>query len=393
MKQFDRLTAFLTRLIDQEQLAGCSCVVTQGQDIVYENYLGYADREAGRKMSEDTVFRMYSMTKAPIFTAAMMLFERGLFLMDEPIANYFPEYQNVQKHVYLENGAVDVAPLEHPIQIRHALTMAMGLPYGHGVDTHLRYPTPTEDAMYRMHQELGGKGPFTLREEIRAAAKVPVAFEPGTHWMYGFGSEIAAGLVELLTGQEIEQALKTLLFEPLGMKDTGMRFFGDIPQRLSAFYAEKDGKLVRSQPMMDEKHLPGDEHLSGCPRLFSTLRDYAALGRMLACGGMYQGRSVMGRETINLMRTNQLNDAQLADYRRDRMMAGLGWGFGPRVMIDKVAGMSTAPIGEFSYAGGSGPLMTVCPEKELSMTLMYQRRSVHYEDIHLRARNVLYSCV
>lgn len=393
MDRFTRLTAFLQRLIEEEQLAGCSCAVTQGQEIVYETYLGYADRENKKPMAEDTVFRMYSMTKAPIFTAAMMLFERGMFLMDEPVARYFPEYEHVYKHVYLPGGGVDVVPLEHPIQIRHALTMAMGLPYGHGVDTELRYPTPTETAMYQMHKALEKQGPYTLREEIRAAAGVPVAFEPGTHWLYGFGSEITAGLIELLTGMEIEQALRSLLFDPLGMKDTGMRFFGDIQQRLSAFYAEKDGKLVRSEPMMDEKHLPGQEHLSGCPRLFSTLRDYTALGRMLACGGEYQGRELMGRATIDLMRTNQLNETQLADYRKDRMMAGLGWGYGPRVMIDKVAGMSNAPLGEFSYAGGSGPLLTVCPEKQVSMILMYQRRSIHYEDIHLRTRNVLYSCV
>lgn len=393
MERFGRLTDFLKRLVDTEQLAGCSCVVTEGQDIVYETYLGYADRENGVPMSEDTVFRMYSMTKAAIFLAAMMLLERGLYLLDEPLYAYFPEYRDARKFVYLPRGAVDTAPLERAPQIRHALTMAVGLPYGHGVDTQLRYPTPSEDAMYRMHQELAAKGPYTLREEIAAAAAVPQAFEPGTHWLYGFGSELAAGLIELLTGKEIEEALRTLLFEPLGMKDTGMRFFGDIPRRLSAFYAEKDGRAVRSQPMMDEKHLPGREHLSGCPRLFSSLRDYAALGTMLACGGVYRGEAVVGRETIDLMRTNQLNAAQLKDYRQDRMMQGMGWGFGPRVMIDRVDGLSTAPVGEFSFAGGSGPLLTVCPEKQISMTLMYQRRSVHYEDIHLRARNVLYGCV
>lgn len=393
MRDFTRLNQFLKRLIDTEQLAGCSCVVTRGQDIIFEEYLGFADRENGKRMDENTVFRMYSMTKAPIFAAAMILVERGLMLLDEPISIYFPEYKNAVKFVYLDNGAVDVRPLENPVLVKHALTMGVGLPYGHGVNTALRFATPTEDAMFRMHQEMAAQGPYTLREEIRKAASIPMAFEPGTHWMYGFGSELAAGLVELLTGKEIEQALRELLFDPLDMRDTGMRFFGNIQERLSAFYAEENRKAVRSQPMMDEKHLPGPEHMSGCPRIFSSLHDYANLGRMLACGGEWQGKSIMGRATIDLMRTNQLNAVQLKDYRQDRMMQGLGWGLGPRVVIDKANALTTAPVGEFSYAGGSGPLLTVCPEEELSMTLMYQCRSIHYQDIHLRARNVLYSCI
>lgn len=388
MSDFTNMDALLQSLV-QERLPGVACVMTRGQDIIYEGYYGCADMESGRPMDADTVFRIYSMTKLPIYTLCMMLYERGLFLPDDPLSDYFPEYARASRFVQLDNGGYRTEPLRSPIQIKHILTMAMGLPYGNDPGS----PLPTESAMYRMHKALREKGPYTLREEIRAAAGVPVAFEPGTHWMYGFASELSAGLCELLTGKEIEQALRDALFTPLDMTSTGMRFFGDIRERLSAFYMADDNlRPVRAEPRMDEKHLPGKEHLQGCPRIFSTARDFSRLGIMLANGGVYGARRLMGGQTIDLMRTNQLSPAQLRDFD-ERVTAGYGYGYGVRTLMDKARAGSNGSLGEFGWEGGSGPYFLVDPALKFSLTVMYQRGGRDMAEIHLKCRNVAYGCL
>ncbi|MGN0745787.1 MAG: serine hydrolase domain-containing protein [Aristaeellaceae bacterium] len=388
MMDFTNLDALLKRLTAQ-RLPGIACVMTQGQEIIYERYEGYADLESGRPLREDTVFRIYSMTKLPVYTLCMLLYERGLFLPDDPLSDYFPEYGQLKRFVQQDNGGYHVAPLQRTTQVRHVLTMGVGLRYGHRGGSQL----PTEAAMDRMRQALLAKGAYSLREEIRAAAEVPMAFEPGTHWMYGFSSELAAGLCEVLTGKEIEQALKDDLLTPLEMDSTGMRFFGDIPQRLSAYYeADEQLRPVRGVPRMDEKHLPGQENLRGCPRMFATARDFAHLGIMLANGGEYHGQRVMGRQTIDLMRTNQLSPAQLRDFD-GRVTRGYSYGYGVRTLMDRAEAGSNGSLGEFGWEGGSGPYFLVDPEKCMSLTVMYQRSGPDLAEIHLKIRNTAYGCL
>lgn len=388
MRDFTNLNRLLESLT-KSRLPGVEAVITQGDQVIYENYFGMADMENRKKLDQRTVFRIYSMTKLPIYTLSMMLYERGLFLLDDPLYDYFPEYRHVCRYELKANGEYEVVPLQSPILIRHIMTMAMGLPYGNGISS----PNATEDAMCKMHQRLQAQGPYTLREEIRAAAEVPVAFEPGTHWMYGFASELTAGLCELLTGKEIEQALKDELFDPLEMTSTGMRFFGDIPERLSRFYVEgEDGRPVAGEPRMDRKHLPGKENLMGCPRLFSNAGDFAKLGMMLANGGVYKGRRLMGSKTIDLMRRNQLSPVQLEDFE-SRVTRGYGYGCGVRTLMDPARAGSNGSVGEFGWEGGSGPYFLVDPAEKLSMTLMYQRGGSDLAEIHLKFRNTAYGCL
>ena len=388
MENFQHMDALLKRLT-AERLPGIGCVMTKGQEVIYEGYYGYADIENRTPVDASTVFRIYSMTRLPIYTLCMLLYEQGLFLPDDPLSQYFPEYASMKKFVQLNNGAGKIVPLQNPILVKHILTMSMGLPYGNDPIATI----PTEAAMYKMHQALQEKGPFSLREEIRAAAEVPVAFEPGTHWMYGFASELSAGLCEVLTGKEIEQALIDSLFAPLEMTSTGMRFFGDIPQRLSKFYvADENLHPVYAAPRMDEKHLHGKENLRGCPRIFSTPMDFAHLGMMLANGGEFHGKRIMSGQTIDLMRPNQLSEQQLEDFD-GRVTMGYGYGYGVRTLMDKAKAGSNGSIGEFGWEGGSGPYFLVDPEKKFSLTVMYQRGGADLSEIHLKLRNTAYGCL
>ena len=251
----------------------------------------------------------------------------------------------------------------------------------------------TSGEMCRVTQELGNGGPNSLEEDVNKAARVPLAFEPGTRWLYGFGSELAARLVEVITGKDIETALRMLLFDPLDMPDTGMRFFGDIQQRMSTFYMrDEQGTLTPGKAFSDDKHLPGREHEQGCPRLFTTAKDFSHLGQMLACAGVYRNQRILGEKTIELMRTNQLNERQLADFRNE-YLDGYGYGLGVRVMMDRADGNSNSPIGEFGWTGGSGTWISMDPQDRASIVYMHQMAPNIEVYHHLRVRAAAYCAI
>ncbi len=392
MENFAYLDSLLERFA-KDTVAGCACIVTREGKKLYEGYHGYADLESSRPIEQDTVYRLFSLTKIAIYTACMMLYERGAFLLNDPLYEYIPEYRHMSKYVRTGEGKYDVRPVERPIEIKHIMSMSMGLPYGHTILPGDNEMAETSREMCRVTKELAAKGAYSLQEEVSNAAQVPLAFEPGTRWLYGFGSELAARLVEVVTGQNIETALRTLLLDPLGMTSTGMHFFGDIQSRMSTFYMrDADGTLSPGKAVFDDKHLPGREHESGCARLFTTAEDFSRLARMLACGGVYEGQRIMGKNTIELMRTNQLDKQQLADFHNP-YLDGYGYGLGVRVMMDRAGGNSNSPVGEFGWTGGSGTWISMDPQDKVSVIYMHQMAPNMEVYHHLRVRAAVYGAI
>lgn len=219
MKGKERLDAFLEELVKTGP-AGCGCAVARDGEVLYENYFGYADLEKGKKIDANSVYRQYSSTKVIICTAAMMLFEEGKFLLNDPIYEYFPEWKNTMVAEYKEDGSVIVREAKRPIEVRDCFTMSMGLGYGG--------PEYTHQMMEKRRAELAATvGEYTLRQDIRAMASVPMMFDPGEHWLYGFGHELVAGLIEVTSGKKVSEFLQERLFDPLEMKSTGYHYFGD----------------------------------------------------------------------------------------------------------------------------------------------------------------------
>lgn len=387
MADFSHLDALLEDFVKHGP-AGCGCAVAQRGKILYEGYHGYADIASGRKIDRDTVYRQYSMTKLAIYTACMMLMEQGKLLLQDPISSFFPEWEKMRKFVKGEDGTVRVEPLQNPIRVEHVMNMSCGLPYGHFPDG-----TPTGERLHEVTRALRERpGGYTLREEIRAVSQVPVAFEPGTHWLYGFGSELAAGIVETVTGKPIHEALAEMIFRPLGMESTGMIYFGDIEKRLATFYTRADdGTLTPGGAMMDEKSRLGADP-NGCPRLFSTIGDYVTFTQMLANGGEINGCQLMGRKTIDLMRQNRLNATQLRDFRNE-YLDGYGYGLGVRTMMDRAKGGCNASVGEFGWTGGSGTWASMDPEEGVSVVYMHQMAPNMERYHHLRVRACAYGCL
>ncbi|MFU0827336.1 MAG: Esterase EstB [Lachnoclostridium sp.] len=365
--------------------AGCGCAVAKDGEILFENYYGFADIEKQKPITEKSVYRQFSTTKLAVVTGAMIQFERGKFLLNDPIYEYFPEWRDTQVAEKLEDGTYKIRPAKRPIQVKDCFTMMMGIGYGGDDYTH--------QMMEKVRNELKETvGDYTLRQDIYAMSKVPIMFDPGTHWLYGFGHELVAGLIEVTSGKTVGQFLKEELFEPLGMKSTGYRFFGDMREQLVTLYQlEDNGKRTPIKAMFDERMEPDAKYEAGGAGLFSSVRDYVAFTQMLACGGYYKGHKIIGKNTIDLMRTNQLNEQQLKEFRNS-YLDGYGYGLGVRTMMDPSKGSNT-PVGEFGWTGMLGTYVAIDPSERLSVVYMHNLVPNLEQYTHHRIRNMVFGAI
>lgn len=385
----------IDRLLEQflrEGLPGCALQVAQNGKTIYEGYFGYADVEKKIPVTKDSIFRMASMSKIPLYTTMMMLYEKGKFLLTDPISKYLPEWEKSTKITMLGNGQLVAVPTERPINISDCLSMKCGLPYCNGV-------FDTEDRTLRSMQEcmkpLWEKGHFTVQEHVAAMSNALLTFEPGTMWMYGFSSEITAALVEKITDMPVDEAFKQYIFDPLGMDVTRSRFFGDIQDRMVKLYDRDDeGNLTELNLPFDEKHIPGEEHESGWARLFSNVNDYTKLMSMLANGGVYEGKRLMGRKTIDMMRANGLHGKALERFQNYEVYSrGYGYGYGVRTLLDRGQADSNGGIGAFGWTGGFGTWCESDPSDGVSIVYMHNcmQKTDRFE--HLRVRNASYGLI
>lgn len=399
MADFKDLDRLLQKYVD-DGLPNCSCVIARKGEILYENYFGWADRENGIRLNADHVFRQASLTKIAMYTTAMMLYEQGKFLMTDPLYEYFPEYRNSTKLVTMPNGALEVVPTQNPILVKHIFNMTCGLPYemivgGVPVQHH-----PTALAMAREMKTLREGGYFTLRDQIRAASRVPLAFEPGSRFLYGFASELTAGLLEVLCGKPAELVIREMLFEPLGMDSSANFLFGDLEKRLVKDYYLKPGKNLNDadpfflpKPEREAKFVGPLGTVPGFARVITNCRDYTKLMQMLANGGSYNGTKLLGRKTIDLLRTNTLPPQVLAEDFSNPYLAGYGYGYGMRMLTDRYAGQHNGFCGQFGWTGGSGTWAEASPEEGVSVVYMHNLQPNLEEYHHLRMRAVAYGCL
>ena len=391
MADFKQMDALLNSFVEGG-LPGCACQITKDGETIYESYAGFSDVENKKPVTRDSIFRMASMSKLPLYVTCMMLYERGEFLLSDPIHKYFPEWKNLKKFEKTPAGATKTVPVEGYMTIRDVLSMKCGLPY-------CNFPGPTDNqteaSMQKYMQPLWDKGYYTNREQIKAMAQATLAFEPGTHWIYGFSSELAAGLIEAVCDKPIDDVFEELLFKPLGMDNTRSRFFGDIQERMvELYFLQEDGSAKKGKIVLDDKHLPGKENETGWARLFSNVNDYTKLMQMLANGGVYGGERLMGRKTIDLMRTNGLDEAQQRDFDADGVYnLGYGYGYGVRTLIDKYKGNHNGSLGAFGWTGGFGTWCEADPEENVSIVYMHNLMPNMEEYYHLRVRNVAYGCI
>ncbi len=378
----------LQSMVDDGLLC-CSLHVAQNGKNIYTGYFGWEDIGCTRPLGPESIFRMASMSKLPLYTALMMLYEQGRIVMDDPISRYFPKWEKMNRFEKHIDGSVEIVPCARPILVRDTLTMSSGLPYcfrGAVSDE------PVQQSMASCMKPLWDRGHYSLQEEIDALSEVTLDFEPGTHWRYGFSSELAAGIVEKVCDKPYEEAVTEMVFDPLGMEHTRSHYFGDIRAHMTDVLAQHtDGTYTPATIPMDSKHEPGPEHEEGCARLFSTGDDYTRLMQMLACGGSYDGVRLLGRKTIDLMRRNTLNAAQMEDFFDAKY--GYGYGYGVRTVINPALGSHNGSLGSFGWTGGFGTMCEADPEDGVSIVFMQNLFPATDERTHLRIRAAAYGLI
>lgn len=381
MPNFHHLDSLLKEFV-QKGPSGCGCAVAKDGEVLYEGYHGVADIESGRPVTQDTVYRLFSSTKVIICAAAMMLHERGKFLLSDPLYEYFPEYRKPIVAKVSPGGYVSYEEAKSPMLVKHAFSMAVGLPYHMGESV-------SAVAMANIRKELdaayGVKG-YDLLTDIKAMAKAPIAFEPGTHFLYGYGHELVAGMIEVASGKSVGQFLQEEIFDPLGMTSTGYRYFGDIKERMiTAYRRDEAGAMTPIPGFLDVNHEPDAKLELGGAGLFSTVMDYLKFTQMMANGGVYNGQRIMGRKTIDLMRQNQMNKQQMKDFG-GVYNAGYGYGLGVRTLMDPAAACSSSSVGEFGWTGAMGTWTAIDPAEGVSVVYMHQMQPNMEEYHHLRVR-------
>lgn len=386
MSQFKHLDDLLKRFTN-DKIPGLACGVAKDGEIIYEGYHGYADLDKKVEMSSQSIFRLFSMTKVIVCTAAMILYDRGHFLLNEPLYEYIPEYKEMKVVASDDGNNFTVEKAKNPILVKDAFMMTAGLPYAFGDNA-------TAREMKRINEELKQKhGKYELMTEVKAMSQVPLAAEPGTRWMYGYGHDLVAALIEVITGKSIGQFLQEELFDPLGMKETGYRYRDDIEERMVTLYnIDDEGKFKPSQGFLDERHQPDAILESGGAGLYSTLKDYLIFTQMMANGGTWNDERIIGRKTIDLMRSNHLNEQQMKDFTWS-YSAGYGYGLGVRTMVDQAAGHSNSSLGEFGWTGAAGTWTSIDPSERLSIVYMHQIFPNMEEYHHLRVRAAAYAAI
>ncbi len=391
MSRFLKLDELLQKFA-QNSVPGCACTIMRQNEIIYEGYAGYADIEAKERIHQKSMFRQASTTKLFTYAIIAMLYEEGKFLLSDPIHEYLPEWKHMMKYSTRPNNEIEIVPLENPITIKDVVTMACGLPYCMFPD--INSSQPVIAAMSKALLAISGEQRPTLREEVRAMSKVPVLFEPGTHWLYGFGSEITGAIVEEVTGKPLRTVFRERIIDPLGLKDTDTYITEHNRSQIVGNYTKNDnGGFTRLSTALDVGNDPDKTPLGARPSLLSSANDFAVFMQMLANGGCFKGERLLGRKTVDLLRTNYLNEVQLKDFNNNPYLAGYGYGLGFRTLMSKSAGNHNGSIGAFGWTGGSGIWVEADPEEEISIVYMHNMRPNEELYHHLRVRTVAYGCL
>ena len=388
MSRFNRLDDLLKSFVDRGP-AGCACSVIKDGETMYEGYFGYADLETQKPIAPDTIYRIYSMTKVITCTAALILYERGLYLLNDPLYEYLPEFKSPQVYHRTPTGDLYTAPASRPILVKDLFTMSSGLTYGGNQNESERQ---TGKVMEELRQKQAAGEKYDVRALSKALAQIPLAFEPGSHWKYGFSHDVLGAFIEVVSGKSFGQFLKEEIFEPLGMNDTFFRIPDEKKDRLCSLYNRSEDGTLTKNTSMDANYQPDATFEGGGGGLLSTLGDYSRFAQMMACGGELDGIRILGSKTIDLMRTNHLSPQQQADFNWP-YQAGYGYGLGVRVMVDPVAAGGNGSLGEFGWCGLAGTWVLIDPQERLSAVYM-QQMLPNFEEYHQpRLRAVIYGAL
>ncbi len=388
--RLSRIGAVMQRYVDQNKLAGLIALVARHGRLVYRERFGMMDVKAAKPMQFDTIFRIFSMTKPIASVALMMLYEQARFQLTDPVSKCIPEFSRVKVVECASEAGFKVTELEREITIRDLLTHTAGLGYGFDqdspVESSYRESSFFEAPLYTLQ--------VPLQEMMRRLVERPLLYQPGAGWRYSVATDVVGYLVELISGMPLDVFLEEKIFKPLGMEDTGFHVPEAELRRFAALYCPADGGGVEllDAPFTSPFSRP-PIGLSGGVGLVSTAADYLRFAQMLLNGGELEGARLLGRKTVELMRTNHLPDRLIPIQVPPHTLYGCGFGLGFRVLVDVARAGRLGSRGEYGWGGYASTSFFIDPQEELVGLLLTQLAPSRFYPIRSEFKVLVYQAL
>ncbi len=400
----DRIEDHLKRrYIDAGRFPGTQLLVYRRGKVVHSAVQGFADLERKAPVKDDTIFRIYSMTKPITSVAFMMLVEEGRVALDEPVHKYIPEWKNLGVFQAGTAPAFLAKPPARPMQIVDLMRHTSGLTYGFQQRGNV-------DAAYRDKQIGAVEKAGTLDTMIADLAEIPLEFSPGEAWNYSVSTDVIGYLIGKISGMPFEQFLKKRIFDPLAMADTDFFVPADKAHRLAACYnadpggmmsfhaVEKKGGLTLQDDPSTSSFLTRPSFISGGGGLCSTAADYLSFCRALLNGGELGGVRLIGPKTLKLMTTNHLPGGRDLPEMSRSMFAeatynGIGFGLGFSVTMDPAQTLIPGSPGEYAWGGAATTSFWIDPAEELIAIFMTQVLPSSAYPVRRELRTMVYSAI
>lgn len=354
-KKISKISPVVNNLIKEKKLAGASVMVARAGKVCFHEVYGYMDIENNKLMKKDTLFRIYSMTKAITTSAVMQLVESGLIKVNDPIGKYIPEMSRLKVYEDTDREKVNMT-------IAQLMTHTSGL-------------------VYRYHGEYGKliekAGALNKKNDLKEMAKkmgeTPLLFKPGTDWAYGTSTDVLGFLIEKVSGKKLDHYLRKHFFVPLGMKDTSFYVPKEKVERFAVnYHSDGKGNLSIKDNPIKSRYLEKPRLLSGGGGLVSTISDYMRFLMMIRNGGSFNGKEFLKQKTVDLMTQNQVSkDVGWIKFGKE-VRDGIGFGYGFSVCEELSKFDPARKIGDYGWGGAASTHYWISPKDDLIVITMEQ---------------------
>ena len=379
--------------ISPGKISGCQVMVSRHGVPAYFRSFGQMDMERNKPVQEDTIFRIYSMTKPITSVALMMLFEEGRFQLNDPVSRFIPSWMGQQVWISGDGDDMETREPTSPMTMRHVLSHTSGLTYGTGL-------FPSEHPVDKFYDKVGVNRDAgeTIESFAEKLSTVPLRYDPGTQWCYSLATDVCGCLVEFISGVPFGQFLQERIFDPLGMTDT----FFVVPEeklgRLAANYGRRADKTLKLlDDPMNSMYANPNRFPSGGGGLASTTADYGRFCEMLRGGGQLGGQRIIGDRTLKLMHRNHLPDgADLGSIAMgsfsETAYDGVGFGLGFASTLDDVAA-GTIGAGDYYWGGAASTIFWVDPAEDMFVIFMTQLMPSATFNFRGQIKNIIYGAI
>ncbi len=374
--QLAKVDAFMKHQLEDHKIAGGIVIISHDSKIGFFRSYGRRNIKADQPMTKDTVFRIYSMSKAITTAAALKLYEQGKIGLDDPVSKYIPSFAGLS--VAAPEGLR--AP-ERPVTVKDLMLHTSGFSYGSG-------PEATREA----YERLKPMEATDLAEMAERLSQVPLAFDPGTDWLYGVSIDVLGRVVEVAGGESLDVYLRKNIFEPLNMPDTAFSVPAAKLDRFAANYRRTDNGLEVIDAPATSNYAKTVTLFSGGGGLVSTASDYMRFLSMIERGGERDGKRILKPETVKLMRTNLLPDAAFPIYFGAEKRFGTGFGLGFCVRTEITNWDPSGHRGEYGWGGAASTHYWLSPDDDLIVVTLEQIMPYQW-DTEFGVKKLIYDAI